>query len=104
MKDWICFDDVVAGISSLILNNLVPGTIIELGAGKASSLLSIIEKMFDLVGGSSKPVPGATVDGVGEEGLQAATINRTKEQISWTPKVSLDEGLHKYHRWLVGQS
>ena len=103
MKDWIYVDDVVKGIRWLLSSSLDPGTTIELGTGKATSLISVVERIFELVGGPGKPLPGALKTREGEATVQVANVNENSEQILWSPKVFLEDGLMKYYNWLLEQ-
>ncbi|GMQ78143.1 MAG: SDR family NAD(P)-dependent oxidoreductase [Anaerolineae bacterium] len=102
-KDWIYIDDVVSGLLSLLTIDLKPGTVVELGTGIATPLMLVINKIYKLVGGTGKPLKGFIENRTGEESLQVANLNATRDQISWTPQVSLEEGLQTYYAWFSRQ-
>jgi nucleoside-diphosphate-sugar epimerase len=102
-KDWIYIDDVVSGLLSLLTIDLKPGTVVELGTGIATPLMGVIKEIYKLVGGKGKPLPGFIENRTGEESHQVANLSATRDQISWTPQVSLEEGLQTYYALLSRQ-
>ncbi len=98
-KDWIYIDDVVSGLIALLGFDLKPGTVVELGTGIATPLIFVIKEIYNLVGGRGKPLPGFIENRTGEESHQVAHLSAARDQISWTPQVSLKEGLQTYYDW-----
>ena len=92
-RDWLYESDVAAGFIAMLDKDLPPGRTIELGSGVATSVATIITQIYDLVGGTARPLVGRLPDRPGEAQLQIADVARTRELIGWETAVSLPEGL-----------
>jgi CDP-paratose synthetase len=95
MRDWIYISDVVTAFVALLATDLSPGTTVELGSGKPVAVRDVIERLFRLVGGTGRPLPGKLEDRPGEVLHQCAKVKETAALIGWRPRVSLDEGLRR---------
>ncbi len=93
LRDWIYETDVAAGFAAMLGKALSPGTTIDLGSGTATSIAEVITHIYDLVGGSARPLIGRLPDRPGEAQHQIADVVRTKELIGWETAVSLEKGL-----------
>jgi UDP-glucose 4-epimerase len=93
-RDWVYVDDIVA---ALLLGLNTKG-IFNVGTGRETTLLAalhIAEKMAGKEVGI-KFVPGIA----GEISRSAADIRKIKEEIGWSPRVSLEEGVRRILRAL----
>lgn len=101
-RDWIYVGDAAAGLAAMLAHrrSLSPGTTVELGSGRPAAVAAVVEEIYDLVGGSGRPLPGALPDRPGEVAEQVANAARTREQINWETAVSLREGLKRAWRHL----
>jgi nucleoside-diphosphate-sugar epimerase len=93
-KDWIYLDDVVRGLLALLRHPaLDPGTTVELGTGKATPLLDVVNEIYQLVGEGGRPLPGVIPDRPGEEVRQVGEVEETRALLGWEAAVSLRSGL-----------
>jgi len=92
-KDWIYVGDVVDGLLAVSEAGLAPGTSLELGTARLTSVADVVNQVYALVGGGGKPVVGALPSRAGEVQAQAADVHRTWELIGWEATVPLEQGL-----------
>jgi UDP-glucose 4-epimerase len=94
-RDWIFVDDVVDGLICVMNQTLPPGTTVELGTGKLTSVAVAVRRIYEIVGRGGVPLIGALPDRIGEDPQQVANAAQTKTQIGWQAKTSLDDGLRQ---------
>lgn len=92
-KDWVHVADVVAGLQAMLSANLDPGTTIKLGTGVLTTVLSVVEMLYELVGRGGGPQPGALPDRPGETPQPAADAAATRALLGWEPQIKLRAGL-----------
>ena len=100
-KDWIYISDVVDGLLAVSDAGLSPGTSIDLGTGRLTSVAGVVNKIYDLVGGAGKPLLGALPSRAGEVQAQVADVGSTKDLIGWEAALSLEQGLSRYYDHLL---
>lgn len=93
LKDWIYLEDVCLGIAAMLEATLAPGETVELGTGRAASVLDVVNLIFEMTGSSGRPRPGALPGRPGEDRAQVADIERTRQQIVWAEPRTLRHGL-----------
>ena len=94
-RDWIYVSDIVAGLLAIRDAKLAPGSTVELGSGQLTSVASVVQKAYTLIGGLGRPLIGAIPTRPGEEVLQRANVDRTFDLTGWRTAVTLDQGLSK---------
>ena len=92
-RDWIYVSDVVDGLIAVRDTKLAPGTSVDLGTGRLTSVAEVVSQVSDLVGGSGRPLVGALPSRSGEDSEQRADVRRTQHLIGWQAAVSLGDGL-----------
>jgi len=92
-RDWIYVDDVASGLTAAMESDLDPGASVDIGTGKATSVLEMVEKIYRLANRGGKPVSGALPDRPGEASKQVANVTLTEQLIGWQPATSIDSGL-----------
>jgi len=92
-RDWIYVDDVVEGLLALATAGLAPGSGVDLGSGQSISVADVVRRIYAAVGGPGRPLIGALPSRPGEEALQVADVQRTKELIGWETAVTFEVGL-----------
>jgi nucleoside-diphosphate-sugar epimerase len=92
-RDWIYAEDVAAGLTAVLGQNLLPGDTVDVGTGQLTSVADVVRQIYELVGGSGKPRIGVLPARPGEEWVQVANIAQTQQQINWVASHSLREGL-----------
>jgi len=66
---------------------------VELGSGVATSVAQVVQQVYEIVGGSGRPLIGALPSRPGEETRQIANVQQTLQQINWQATTSLQTGL-----------
>lgn len=92
-KDWVHVDDVVTGLMAIVGKDLPPGTTVELGTGQLTSILHVVEMLYEQVGRGGGPMPGVLPSRSGEAAQQAADVAATGARINWQPRIDLAAGL-----------
>ena len=99
-KDWIYVGDVVAGLLAVSEAALPPGSSLDLGTGRLTSVADVVNQIYQLVGGAGMPVVGAIPSRAGEVQAQAADVRRTQDMIGWEAGVSLEQGLRNTYNYM----
>ncbi len=95
-RDWIYVDDVASGLSTIFESHLPAGRTIDIGTGKATSTTDVVAEIYQLVGGTGKPVRGILPDRPGEDFSQVAATGLTRDAIDWQAAIPLEDGLKRY--------
>ncbi|MCB9422621.1 MAG: NAD(P)-dependent oxidoreductase [Ardenticatenaceae bacterium] len=94
-RDWIHVSDVAAGFVAMLGQPLPPGTTVELGTGRLTSVADVVRQIYALTGKGGQPQIGLLPDRPGEEAVQVADVGRTKALVGWETAVSLTNGLRQ---------
>jgi nucleoside-diphosphate-sugar epimerase len=94
-KDWIYIDDIVGGFQALLNSDLPPGTTVELGSGRATRVIDVVEEIFRIVDRGGRPIFGAIPNRPGEDPRQIAEAERTATLINWRAELSLSDALRR---------
>jgi dTDP-glucose 4,6-dehydratase len=93
-RDWIAVEDVAVGLTAVSQANLPPGTTVELGSGRLTSLLDTVKLIYQLVNKGGQPRPGLLPDRPGEMAADAAAdVGKTAALTGWRAEIGLAEGL-----------
>jgi nucleoside-diphosphate-sugar epimerase len=92
-KDWIYVGDVVEGLLAVSDAALPPGTSLDLGTARLTSVAAVVNQIYQMVGSEGKPLAGALPSRVGEVQAQVADVARTRDLTGWQAAVSLEQGL-----------
>lgn len=96
--DWVFVDDVVDGFVRMALADDVAGQSVDLGTGKQTMTMDLVETLCELMSASNNPVYGALADRPLEP-VRTADIERAKRQVSYEPRVALRDGLRMTVDW-----
>lgn len=94
-RDWIHIDDVVGGFLAVLGSDLPPGETAELGTGRATDVLTVVQHIYALVGRGGRPRPGLLPSRPGEEPLQIADADRATTLTGWRAAIDLETGLRR---------
>lgn len=92
--DWIFIDDVVEALIRCAMAPGIEGCRIDIGTGVCASVREIVNKIVALLEPPVTPQFGALPDRHAEHTPVADTAY-TREKLSWTAEVSLDDGLRR---------
>jgi len=101
--DWIFVDDVVSGLMSLAATGNHDGSSVDLGTGKACTVREVVEEICRQIDPELHPSFGAVPDRALEQ-EPVANLHATRDQIGWSPAVSLEEGIARTIDWYRGKS
>jgi UDP-glucose 4-epimerase len=99
-RDWIYVDDVIDALLALAKADRFDVDSIEVGSGRSTSVREVIEKVYQLIGRSGKPIVGALPDRPGEIEEQRADSEATASIVSWRATTSIDDGLKATIKWI----
>ena len=92
-RDWIYVDDVVQGLLAVAEADLPTGSSVDLGSGRLTSVADVVRMIYEEVDGAGRPLFGALPSRPGEDQVQIADVQRSKEMIGWETAVTLEDGL-----------
>lgn len=92
--DWIYVDDVVSGLTRMLVDSRAVGERLDLGSGALVTVREVVDRLVEIVAPGIEPDFGARDDREGEI-VRQADIERTAARIGWRPEVALDEGLRR---------
>lgn len=97
-RDFVHVVDVVDGLVAALDADLPDATTMNLGAGEATSVLTLVEK---LLAASGHDVPTAITSQyrVGDIRHCFADLATARQEIGFEPKISLDQGLRRFCAW-----
>lgn len=99
MRELTFVGDVVDGLLAAATRPEAVGGTFNLGSGDERSVLSIVERIYALVGGTGHPLPGALPDRGNDMQRYCADTRRSAEQLGWCAQVPLDRGLAETIAW-----
>jgi nucleoside-diphosphate-sugar epimerase len=94
-RDWVYVDDVMDALLALIASDVRPATTVDIGTGRATSVLDVVRHIYDLVDRGGRPRPGSLAQRPGENSRQIADAGMTFEKIGWRATVRLKDGLRR---------
>jgi len=97
-RDFIHVSDCTNGLLQLekVLSKTI--TTVNIGSGQSISIKTIAERIIKLSGGVTKIVYEPT--NLTGPMSQTADITKTKDLLTWKPKVGLDKGLMDTYNWI----
>lgn len=96
LRDFVYVTDAAAAFRLALTVPGAVGGVYNLGAGVATPLVVLAERVRDVIGPNvpvSPPPPGQAVGYV-------ADLTRARADLGYEPTISLDEGLQRYVAWL----
>jgi UDP-glucose 4-epimerase len=93
-RDFVHIDDVL-DVTLLAMDNITDGTAINIGHGRLSSFLEIID-IFTEFAGYNPPIKQLLDKPVGVH-ARYSNMDFVKETLGWEPKISLKEGLRRVY-------
>ncbi len=96
-KDFVEVSDVVQALTLALARPATPARAYNIGAGRATSLTALARAVRAATG-STSPI----VERIGDEGPGGlvADIRRAQAELGFEPRVGLEEGLHRYVKWI----
>lgn len=101
VMDYIYVDDCVDAIATIAMADRLPHTEYNVGGGENVPYSKVVDCVRKLYPDNQIKIGGGTL---GYDNLGAMSMKRTYEDFGWTPKISLEEGISRYHQWLLKES
>jgi nucleoside-diphosphate-sugar epimerase len=92
-RDFVYVNDVIDGFLVIASAAGLEGASLDLGTGQATSVRQVVELIFEMCGGRSRPQIGALPYRPGVVWELVADADRTKRLTGWQARVGLKEGL-----------
>jgi UDP-glucose 4-epimerase len=93
-RDFVHIDDCIDCIM-MAMDNISDGSAINIGSGRLTSFLDIIELMTKFAG--YKPTIKPLLDKPVGVHSRYSDMSYVENQFNWKPKVSLEEGMHRVY-------
>ncbi|MBU3563626.1 NAD(P)-dependent oxidoreductase [Polynucleobacter sp. Tro8-14-1] len=102
-RDFVHVQDVVESIFRCIVSSHAINEVINVGSGVATSVFTIAEKLSLALGFA----PNIRITGdfrLGDIRHNCANIDRLRDILGYSPQVSLEDGLHRFGKWVLAES
>ncbi len=96
-RDITFIDDVVN--ASMLAMDYGKTGVFNIGGGNRISVRELAEKILKIAKSKSKLVFRENVQGDVEH--TESSCNKATEQLGWKPEIKVDDGLRKYHEWVM---
>ncbi len=94
-RDFIYVEDVVEGLMAAATAPSIEGESLDLGTGRACSILQAVERIWELTGARGRILAGAIPYRPGEVMRFVADADHTARLTGWRAAVDLEEGLRR---------
>ncbi|MFO6418773.1 NAD-dependent epimerase/dehydratase family protein [Hylemonella sp. W303a] len=98
-RDFVYVDDVVDALVRAGDKQLPHGTVLDIGMGKAVSILGVAKLLMKALGRSEDAYRITGAFRVGDIRHACADITAAGELLDWKPRVSVEEGIARLARW-----
>jgi UDP-glucose 4-epimerase len=99
-RDWIYIDDVIDALIAQAKADRFDVNSIEIGTGNTLSVREMVEKVYQLIGRTGKPIVGALPDRPGEVEIQQSNSAPATSILNWRARTSIDDGLKATIQWM----
>ncbi|KNG92246.1 NAD-dependent epimerase/dehydratase family protein [Pseudaestuariivita atlantica] len=103
VRDFVHVDDVVRAFHAMGVVGQVPGRIVDIGAGEATTIREVAEKMLTLLGADAGNYRVTGAFRPGDIRYAVADTSAAREDLGWAPERSLDDGLAELAEWSRGE-
>ena len=100
--DWVYVEDVADAFLTAARRPDLAGETIDVGSGDLVTVRSLVEQIAETVGTPVQPEFGRLPDRPLET-VRAANVARTREQLGWQPRTSLEDGLSATVAWVEAE-
>lgn len=105
VREWIHVDDHARGVLAVVERG-TPGAIYHLGSGEERRNIELVSLLCDLL---AKAKPGSNyhalmthvTDRLGHDYRYALDVSATEKSLTFTPKISFDEGMQSTVDWYL---
>jgi nucleoside-diphosphate-sugar epimerase len=97
IREFTFVDDIVAGNLAAADRDVAPATFVNLAGGAEITMNELIDLIGELAGASVRVEPEAAK--AGDSFRNGGAIDRARDLLGWSPKVSLRDGLVQQIAW-----
>ena len=101
LRDFCYVEDIIRAILKALVEPEVEGEVFNVASGAPISIRTMITKVCNLTG-SGRPQYGKVLYRPEENMNLYADIKKIQETLSWSPQVSLEQGLRETISWYEG--
>ncbi len=94
-RDFVYVGDVVSAMLAVVAR---PGGVLNVGTGRATSVLDLYRACGAIAGSSAEPHFASAR--VGDVNRSVLDVSRARRELGWQPDVALDEGLRATWDWM----
>lgn len=98
-RDLVYIDDVVEALCLAGARPVAPGSVLNIGSGQGTRIRDVVAQLLALMGRSEAARFGALPTRPDEIMQMSADITAAREQLDWSPRVALEEGLRHSITW-----
>lgn len=99
VRDFVLVDDVVTAFVQMGLVDRLPKRILDIGSGTASTILDVARAMLEIMGQRTDKFKITGAFRPGDIRFALADIRPAKEDLTWSPRHSLKDGLESLIAW-----
>ncbi len=99
IRDFVLVDDVVAAFVAIGRVARMPGEILDIGQGKATSILQVAQQLLTILGHDPARITVTGAFRPGDIRHAVADISRAKALLGWSPQVEVEDGLRRLADW-----
>jgi nucleoside-diphosphate-sugar epimerase len=96
-RDFLHVDDVAGALSGILRSDLVGP--VNVGSGVAVPLAEVVDRIAAVIGRPELLQRGALPDRPGEPPLLVADVDRLRDEVGFTPRVTLEQGIAATVEW-----
>lgn len=100
-RDFTYIDDVIKAQNICLEKRIGNGEAYNIGSGKQISINELVEEIIEITDSKSQVVH--TEPRKGDMRHTWADISKAEKELKWEPKITLEEGLKRYIKWLNSQ-
>ena len=101
-RDFVNVKDIAAGVIAALQNERSNGQVINLGSGENTSVIEIANILKKHYHSNSDVIISGDFR-IGDIAHNKADITKARELLDFEPKISLEEGLEDFCKWVQGQ-
>jgi len=104
-RDFLYIDDLLEGLAAMMLRPGIEGRIINLGAGRSTTLNEVVAQALTLTGASEELIVRSSED-LRQNDLAdyRVDISTAAKALEWHPRIDSQAGLARTLDWLKGSS
>lgn len=101
-RDYVFIDDMVEACLAAGLRSDLGGRVYNIGSGKQTTLKDIVETAMRVTGAKVTPVWGSMEQRIWDQNIWQADVSKARDELKWSPRTGLEEGLARMMAWLKG--